>query len=348
MEEMNSYQRIQAMVRGEPVDRPGFAGWMHLPLVERNITDFVRTTVNNQLENRWDILKIMPNGLYFTEAFGQEIAFSRKEDQWRANVRRHVIEHPAQFARLRPVGVEHPVFQRELEAAKRIVERFKGEVPVLATVFTPLTWASEMYCGFDRTTMMAAAMQYSGKELHEGLKAITETNVRFCEELVKAGVDGIFYATHYCSSSLVSLEQHQEFGVPYDLQVLDAVKGAWFNMLHLHASKDIMVREFSDYPVQAINWEDICCAPETRVTLEMARKFTNKILIGGIDQHRDLVSPSNDREAVKDCITERIREAVRQAGKDRLIVAPGCAFPNTIPRYRFNLIAEAMEDEFGR
>lgn len=345
---MNSYQRIRAMVNGEKVDRPAFTGWMHLPLVDRCIKDFVHMTISNQLENNWDVIKIMPNGLYFTEAFGQGITFSVMENEWRAKITRHVIEHPAQFAGLRPVSVQHEVFQRELDATKRIVDRFKGEVPVIATVFTPLTWASEMYCGFDRTTMMVAAMQYSGKALHEGLKAITETNINFCNELVKAGVDGIFYATHYCSSSLINREQHEEFGIPYDLQVLDEVnKGTWFNMLHLHASENIMVKEFAEYPVQAINWEDICCAPETRVTLKMARSYTSKILVGGLDQHHDLVRADNDREAVKGLIKERILEAVQQAGPDRLIFAPGCAFPNTIPRYRFHLISEAMEDCFG-
>ena len=79
---MNAYQRIQKMVKGEKPDRPGIAGWMHLPLVDRCVTDFVRMTENNQRENQWDVLKIMPNGLYFTEAFGQEISFSLDERNW--------------------------------------------------------------------------------------------------------------------------------------------------------------------------------------------------------------------------------------------------------------------------
>lgn len=342
---MNSYERVKAMTQGRAPDHPGIAGWMHLPLVDRCIPDFVRTTIYNQQENQWDFVKIMYNGLYFTEAFGQKIHFSTHEDQWQSTILKHVIEHPAEFSKLRPADVKTGPLARELEATKRIVDHFKGNVPVIATVFTPLTWASEMYCGFQRPEMMTAAMEYSAQDLHHGLEVITETNIRFCEELGKAGVDGIFYATHYCSRALINQQQHEEFGRRYDFPVLEALgSGAWFNLLHLHTMEQIMLEEFKDYPVQAFNWEDIRGTGKGRISLEEGRRITDKILVGGMDQHLDLLSPQNDREAVKRVLLQRIREAVRQAGADRLIFGPGCAFPNTIPQYRYHLIAEAMEE----
>lgn len=345
---MNSYERIRAMTEGKKVDRPGIAGWMHLPLVDRCEQDFVRATIQGQQENRWDLVKVMYNGLYFTEAFGQKIRFSTQENEWQPTIIKHVIEHPAEFSRLKPVNVKEGAFAREIEATKKIVDNFKEKVPVVATIFTPITWASEMYCGWQRTEMMAAAMKYSAKDLHNGLEAITDTNIRFCEELVKAGIDGIFYASHYCSGALITKEEHEEFNKPYDLAVLDAVKrDTWFNLLHLHTMEKVMFEEFEKYPVQALNWEDIRCTGENRISLEMGRKMSDKIFIGGLDQHRDLISPENDREAVKRLLVQRIRDAVSAAGPDRLIIGPGCAFPNTIPQYRYQLIAEAMEEVCG-
>ena len=70
--------------------------------------------------------------------------------------------------------------------------------------------------------------------LHAGLQRITETTIRFLEEAVKTGIDGVFYAVQHGQYGLLSTDEFAEFCRPYDLQVLDAARGLWLNLLHLH------------------------------------------------------------------------------------------------------------------
>ena len=39
---MTGTQRIKALLDGSPIDRTPIGGWYHMPLVDRNVTDFTR------------------------------------------------------------------------------------------------------------------------------------------------------------------------------------------------------------------------------------------------------------------------------------------------------------------
>ena len=41
----------------------------------------------------------------------------------------------------------------------------------------------------------------------------------------------------------MTAEQYKEFGVPYDLEVLNAAKDGWMNTLHAHGSNIMMEME---------------------------------------------------------------------------------------------------------
>ncbi|MED4224551.1 hypothetical protein [Neobacillus cucumis] len=46
-------------------------------------------------------------------------------------------------------------------------------------------------------------------------------------------------------------------------------------------------------------------------------------------------------------MVERVRAASAQIPSNRLIIAPGCALPNDIPEFHFNILKEAMDLVFG-
>ena len=101
--------------------------------------------------------------------------------------------------------------------------------------------------------------------------------MRFLEELVKGGIDGVFFATQLACYNRTTKEQYDEFGRKYDLQVLDSIKDkTWFNMIHIHGADQLFFDEIEDYPVQAFNWEDI----NSNISMEYARAHSDKILCG--------------------------------------------------------------------
>ncbi|MED4226445.1 hypothetical protein [Neobacillus cucumis] len=126
---MNAYQRIRAMVEGNPVDRPGASVWKHFFLEDQVVNDLVKRTIAFQEQNDWDLIKVMANGIYVQEQYGSDIIWSRKETEFPITVRHH-INSPKGFTRIKPIDVKTGAVARE--------------VPVIATVFTPLTYAQEL------------------------------------------------------------------------------------------------------------------------------------------------------------------------------------------------------------
>ncbi len=335
---MNAAQRMRAMVEGKPVDRIGVSAWKHFYLEDRHPEDFFKRTAGFQDAYNWDFVKVSYNGYLMPEAFGADIAWSPDSNTF-PTMLKHNVNHPAEWGKLRPASVKDGALRREIDAAARLVEHFKGEVPVLPTIFSPLTAAQEMSCGWLNPWPIMADIQYSPNELHKGLETIAETTERFLEELCRVGIDGVFFATQLACYNRTTKEQYDEFGRKYDLQVLDSIKNkTWFNMIHIHGAEELFFTEIEDYPVQAFNWEDL----NSNISLEFARAHSDKILCAGIEHLHDLYEP--DRAALKENVRARAEAAVKAAGRGRLILGPGCVVPADVPEYRLTVLKEVAEE----
>ena len=100
------------------------------------------------------------------------------------------IQREADWKGLEPLRIDTGAMAEAIEITKKTVERFRGEAPVLATVFNPLTTAAKM-SGDKMLSHMRAFPEY----LRQGLEVITDTTIKLVRELTKAQVDGIFFAT---------------------------------------------------------------------------------------------------------------------------------------------------------
>lgn len=337
---MTSTERIKKMLNGEKIDRPAVTAWKHFYFEDRHPIDFIKKTAAFQDTNDWDFIKICYNGVYFPEAHGADIQWSRTESEFPITLK-SVINNPKEWLSLQIIDIKNnEVFKREIEATKKIVEKYKGKVPVIATVFSPLTNAQEMSCGWQNPWPMVATIRNHPEELHKGLETITATTLKLLDELVEAGVDGLFFATHYATTNYLTVEEYEEFGKKYDLQVLNHIKDrTWFNVLHIHGTEGLMMKELDDYPVQAINWEDI----RSDISLKDAKDITKKLLICGIEQIEDF--NTSDRDKIKDTMKMRVENILNTVEKERVIVAPGCVYLPDMPEYRLNALKEVI-DEF--
>ena len=340
---MTSYERVRAMVEGKPVDRPGVALWKHFFLEDRNITDSFKAHVAFEEMNNWDVIKMMNNAIYFQEQYGAEFIPSRTRTEF-PDVRHRVVNTPMDFRRLKPVNVKTGPVAREVETAKRLMDRYGGKVPVLATVFTPTSYAQELMCGNFIPWPFANVLWHYQEDLKEGLKIITEVTRNIIEEFVKAGVDGIFYASQHMYGRIFTKDLYEEFCKPYELEAFEpAIGKTWFNMLHVHGTKDLFMEEAAGYPQQALNWEDI----NTGVTIEEVHKmYPDKILMAGIERYTEFRVENRDELLEK--LVNRVKTAAAQAPANKLIIATGCSQPEDIPDYRFNVLRDAMDIVFGK
>ena len=194
---MTKAERIRAMTEGRPVDRAGISGWLHMPMVDRYVKDFTKATIDFTDNMGWDFVKLMSNGHYFAEAYGAEIRWRNDPKEWSGEILRYparTAEDLAALAVLEPE--ENPVFRREIEIARNVCAHYNGDVPVLATIFTPLTWMQEMM----RSTVPGPALQMMAEhpaEVHKALEALLETNKKLMDRMIEAGVDGFFVSTQW-------------------------------------------------------------------------------------------------------------------------------------------------------
>lgn len=348
---MNGTQRIKALIEGTPLDRTPVAGWYHMPLVDRNVCDFVRETIASTDVNRWDFIKVMTNGHFYTQAYGGDITFSVNEREWYGTINRYPVTCAADARAMEVLGLDNPVWQRELEIYRRLKDHYGETLPIVATIFNPITAVQECMGCLD-SRPIKALMEEDPEALHHALDVMTQTNQVYLDGLISEGLDGIFLANQYSMARILTQEQYDEFVVPYERRILEHVAGrTWFNMAHVHGTEDLRFDTYLSYPddvLHALNWENCPAdADQAKVsTMGDVRARTNKVLIAGIDQRGDFETPQNDREQVKERLKRRYLDAKGQIGSNRFVFGPGCVL-QTGGSYLNALIAE-VADELGQ
>lgn len=323
---MNAYQRIKRLVEGKTINPPAVSLWNHFPVVDRVPKDMIGKTIEFQETFGWDFVKICYNGLYSVEDWGVNIKWPTHPME-REKVLEVSIKKESDWKALKPLSPHEGALGRELKTTQKIVERFKGEVPVLATIFSPLTTGIKM-CGEE----IFQQMKNNSPDLITGLEIITKTTRGFVQSLAAIGVDGIFFASQLGTHDRMSVKDYRKYGEEFDRPILEALADkTWFNILHLHGQKP-MLEELESYPVQAVNWHD----RSTDMKIGRAAGITHKILIGGIDEHHVL------KNAGKDSLKKHVEEALEEAGDHGLILGPGCVVPLDVEDRQFHLLKEIV------
>lgn len=312
-----AYERVRTLVDGGTVQPCAISMWKHFPYIDRDVDRLVARTSAYQRAGGWDFLKISYNGLYSVEDWDVEIKWPVDETTV-GEVTRPAIRDADDWRSLEPNSVESGALARELTVTRGLVRDFSGHVPIIATVFSPLTTAVKM-CGEDLIGQLSDAPD----AVHRGLEVITRTTNDFVDQLVRIGIDGLFFASQLSTWDRLSLSAYEEFGKTYDLEVLKHAEALWFNIFHVHGPKP-MLQELSSYPVVALNWHDRV----TGLSLSEARGFTDKILIGGVNEHETLLKGTEAE------VQTEMADAVQQLPDGRLILGPGCVVPLTVPEER--------------
>jgi uroporphyrinogen decarboxylase len=345
---MNSAERIRALINRDPFDRVGVAGWVHMPLTDTNPEDFIRAAVSFTDYCRWDFIKIMSNAHFISSVFGAEIDFSRDPEQWKGDYLRYPIRNLEDAKNITVQDDSNPTIQREVQIVKGIRERYRGLIPAIATVFSPLMSFQEMTrCGDSGPTL--EFVRHHPGELRLALEVITKTIINMTDAQIAAGADGVFFATQF-ATDILSDAEFDGFCREYDLRVLEHIKNkTWFNVLHVHGDRGLKFKRLLDYPVQAFNWENAAAGiPEKELSSVAAvRELTDKVLITGLDKDNDFPEFHYDREALKKRYRERLETVIRQSGDKRVIFGPGCAMNMKVNHYVYSLISDVV-DEFGR
>lgn len=224
--------------------------------------------------------------------------------------------------------INDPSYNRELEAIRRLVDKVGGEVPIKITVYSPLTILDKLTKG------KSIELVRSGKDqtIRKALEKIAEVHYEYCAKAIELGADGLYLASQMGSYDKLTKDEYEEFGVPYDLEVLKAGEKGWFNSIHAHG-KNVMFDLYKDYPVQIFNWH----AYESLPTVAEVFKYTDMILNAGISRDSVLAEDKN-------AIRYQIFETYRATGGYRLLLSPSCGIRVPFNEDMIDYIKEVKEE----
>ena len=154
--------------------------------------------------------------------------------------------------------------------------------------------------------------------------------MKITRRFTTAGED-VFATVEWGSADVMSWDQYLRFARPYDLRVLDAIKDAPFNVLHVCRSNNHLMRML-DYPVAAFNW---ATQDTTNPSPAEVLSSTHRAVIGGASH--DTVLPNGaPAEVVKEA-----HRSILEAGSSRFLLSPGCAISPTTPEKNLRALAQA-------
>jgi len=321
---LSHWQRVEAALRGDEVDLPPVSLWRHFPERDQTAADLAAATLEWQRAFAFDFVKLMPPGDYPTIDWGAESVYRGSPGGTRETIR-YPVTAPEDWARLEPVPVDRGMNREVVEAVRLVDEALGGQVPVLQTVFSPLTVAMKLSAG-----RVIGHLRERPDLVHQGLVTITQVTRQVARASLEHGAAGIFFATQCATTELLALGEYREFGVAYDLQVLEAAANSRFTLLHIHG-QGIMFEELARYPVHAINWHD----RRTWPSLAEGQQLSGRCVVGGIDEQA--VATMTPKEAAL-----QARDAIAQLGGRRLMVAPGCVIPVATPEANVRAVVNAV------
>jgi len=324
---MNKRERLYAAIAKEPVDRPPIALWRHFPGDDLDAEKFARRVVAFQKEYDFDFVKVTPAASYVAEMYGGELTDAGNREGTRKHIRR-VVNDWRDWNHIKPIEMDHPVFQREREAIQLIRHALGKDTPIMQTLFSPLSCARTL--AGDR--LVQDLREHPG-ELKRALHALGTTMERFAFNSIYAGADSLFLATQVASRDVLTPEESRAFGQMYNLTLINELRGhVDFFMLHIHG-ENIYYEHLFKYPVQIVNWHDRKTAP----TLREGKALFDGAVAGGIDEWGVL-------QTTPDAITAQIQDAIQQTDGIGLIVAAGCVIPMDTPAENIRAARAAVEN----
>ncbi len=307
--------RLETCLSGEKPDRLPIALWRHFPVADQDPLLLARMTLEFQAQYDFDLIKVTPASSYCLLDWGVK-------DTWKGNPEgtrdysTRVIKSPEDWLKLKVVDPKTGSLGKSLEALQLILQNRDSSTPVIQTIFNPLSQAKNL-AGQE---ILLTHLHEHPAELLRGLETITETIQGYLMELVRLGIDGIFYAVQHAQSHILSSEEFNRFSSSFDHSILKAAQPLWLNMLHVHGT-NVLFDQISNYPIQIVNWHD----RETGINLVDGLKKIPGVACGGLSRDETMLLGSPDK------VLEEIQDGYDQTGGKRWMIGTGCVMMTTTP-----------------
>jgi uroporphyrinogen decarboxylase len=319
-------ERLEAAIAKEITDQTPVALWRHFPVDDQAPETLANSISLYQAHHDFDFVKVTPASSFCLCDWGVEDEWQGNEEGTRVYTKR-VIETPEGWASLRDLDPESGALGDQLHCLKLLRGRLGEDVPIVQTIFNPLSQAKNL-AGGDR---LFQHLHRHPEALKAGLEIITRSTIAFIDAAVKRGIDGIFYAIQHASYRYFDEAGFQEFSEGFDLQILEAANRLWLNVLHLHGEA-IMFTPAETYPVAVVNWHD----RESEIDLKQGSARINGAVCGGLRRRTVALGTPEQVEA-------EARDAVEMMAGGGFILGTGCVAPIITPEANYQAVKSAID-----
>lgn len=326
---MQKRERLEKTFAGEATDRVPVALWRHWPVDDQRAAELAQTTVDFQKQWDWDFVKVSPADSYPLRDYGID-------DEWHGTLEgiriytTRAVHQPDDWAKLARLDPTTGSLGEQIEALRLVRAGLGADVPVIATVFSPMAQAKNIA---GPETMFRHMHQFPDA-FRAGLDIIRDNTLRYVEALHDTGIDGIYYAVQHASFDDMTEDNYRAFGRPDDLRILESLPDDWwFNMAHIHGLAP-MFDVVKDYPVQAMNWHD----RETEPSLAEGMTLFKGAVSGGLAAWETVNS------GTPESVREQARDAIAQTSGRRFILATGCVTLITSPIGNLRAVRRVVDE----
>lgn len=326
---MDAITRIKTAMRLEKPDRPPFTWWGHTYLEEWEPETLAKVTVSRAQRYGWDFVKLQPRASVFAEAFGSEYRPSGNHKQAPVLVKAGV-QSLDDWAKLAEVDASHADFSDQVEAIGLVAGALGPGVPVVQTVFSPLTVAGHLI-GSDAEGIVRQLLDHPDV-VGPALDKIARALISFSVASVEAGGAGIFFAVSgYASRDLLSREDYQRLVLPSDKAVVAgfASGAAWLNILHLCGPR-LNFDLAPSFGLPVVSWS---VHEDGNPSLAEGRDASGLAAMGGLGQKTTLAAGTPE-----DVLAEG-RSALAGTDGRGVILAPGCSVAVWAPPENLGAVA---------
>jgi len=286
--------------------------YQHSRARDRGVDEFTAYTLDFRARFDPDYVKVMYDEMYDTPVNYQ---FATDASVWET------------LERLDP---HKGAFGRYLESLKIVRNSLPADTPIIGTVFTPFP-----YRGSSRLEKGSRGLPDRRGQAQEGLgcNRLELGRLHRRDKGRGPGIDGFLVGAYGAAPEWLAEHDYMELEAPFGRELLAAMKGMPFVMVHEHGEKGSYFNLFSAYNCNALSWEDRVSGP----SLGEARGRTSKCLIGGVDHIAAQTYPAEQVYAQ----ARGVIAAIKGAGS---ILAPGCTFLGGTPAENMLALKKASLD----
>lgn len=310
MNKMNKRERVKAVMERRSPDYVPAGFWFHYN-GSYTVEEMAEAHLKLYRETDMDIIKIMQDYMYPVEG-----KITCAEDWYQIGMQ----------------GTDSEVFHKLSDVIKKIRKEAGDDVMIFQTMFGPFKAASIAY-GDD--VLMKYARE-APEAVMAGVGRLAAEMERWAQGFLDAGADGIYYSAQFGEVGRFTKEEWKALVMPYDLQVLNAVKKAAdrYVILHICGEPDYdfatHIDRFIDYPADLVNWS----VKDNHYSLERGRDFFKAGILGGMDNKGNILKGPAEQ------IRKEVKEILDHYGTRGIMLGADCTIQGE--GIRLDYIREAV------